>query len=211
MCEQRTTVGQYFAPLFMVTAGSCASLVLRTMFFKTVAWSVSRFPCETKCDSFLKNFFTGLFNIGNRLLVSIDLFLKVRAGIKLGKPPSQAARIILDHNPSHPGKHWIQVYDHKLSNCVCRNLIMQSYISFLSVFVVNLIVSLSFASVHTLSPEEVSQIQELLLSGYFAFECLTVRDYNDMICGICGVAPKLEIAQRYGDNVLELKNVEVKD
>ncbi len=75
----------------------------------------------------------------------------------------------------------------------------------------NLIESLSFASVHTLSPEEVSQIQELLLSGYFAFECLTVRDYNDMICGICGVAPKLEIAQRYGDNVLELKNVEVKD
>lgn len=30
-----------------------------------------------------------------------------------------------------------------------------------------------------------------------------------MICGICGVAPKLEIAQRYTNNVLELKNVEV--
>ncbi|TMS17297.1 HMG domain-containing protein 3 [Larimichthys crocea] len=29
-----------------------------------------------------------------------------------------------------------------------------------------------------------------------------------MICGICGVAPKLEIAQRYRNNVLELKNVE---
>lgn len=37
-----------------------------------------------------------------------------------------------------------------------------------------------------------------------------MRDYNDMICGICGVAPKLEIAQRYSNNVLQLKNVEVK-
>ncbi|XP_018554993.1 HMG domain-containing protein 3 [Lates calcarifer] len=106
----------------------------------------------------------GLFNIGNRLLVSIDLFLKIRANIKLGQTPSQAARTILDHIPNHP--------------------------------------------VHALSPEEFSQIQEHLLSGYWAFECLTVRDYNDMICGICGVAPKVEIAQRYTNNVLELKNVE---
>ncbi|XP_037635466.1 HMG domain-containing protein 3 [Sebastes umbrosus] len=106
----------------------------------------------------------GLFNIGNRLLVSIDLFLKIRAGIKLGQPPPQAARTVLDHTPNHP--------------------------------------------VHALSPEELSHIQELLLSGYWAFECLTVRDYNDMICGVCGVAPKLEIAQRYANNVLELKNVE---
>ncbi|CAJ1058561.1 HMG domain-containing protein 3 isoform X2 [Xyrichtys novacula] len=106
----------------------------------------------------------GLFNIGNRLLVSIDLFLKIRASIKMGKPPSEAARTILDQIPNH--------------------------------------------AVHTLSPEELSQIQELLLSGYWAFECLTVRDYNDMICGICGVAPKLEVAQRYTKNVLELKNVE---
>ncbi|KAM7417742.1 hypothetical protein PAMA_017403 [Pampus argenteus] len=106
----------------------------------------------------------GLFNIGNKLLVSIDMFLKIRANLKLGHPPSQVARTLLDHVPNHP--------------------------------------------VHALSPEESSQIQELLLSGYWAFECLTVRDYNDMICGICGVAPKMEIAQRHTNNVLELKNVE---
>ncbi|XP_039473487.1 HMG domain-containing protein 3 isoform X2 [Oreochromis aureus] len=106
----------------------------------------------------------GLFNIGNRLLVSIDLFLKIRASIKLGQSPSQAAKTILDHVPSHP--------------------------------------------VHSLNPDESSQIQDLLLSGFWAFECLTVRDYNDMICGICGVAPKIEIAQRHTNNVLELKNVE---
>uniref|UniRef100_A0A3B5KVM3 HMG box domain containing 3 n=1 Tax=Xiphophorus couchianus TaxID=32473 RepID=A0A3B5KVM3_9TELE len=90
-----------------------------------------------------------LFNVGNRLLVSLDLFLKIRANIKLGQTPSLAA-----------------------------------------------------------TPEESSQVQELFLSGYWAFECLTVRDYNDMICGICGVAPKVEIAQRHRNDVLELKNVE---
>lgn len=52
-------------------------------------------------------FLKGLFNIGNRLLVSIDLFLKVRASIKLGEPPSEAVRAVLDHIPNHPGKFWI--------------------------------------------------------------------------------------------------------
>ncbi|XP_029367795.1 HMG domain-containing protein 3 isoform X2 [Echeneis naucrates] len=106
----------------------------------------------------------GLFNIGNRLLVSIDLLLKIRVNIRLGRAPSEAARTLLDHIPSHP--------------------------------------------VHALTPEELSHIQELLLSGYWAFECLTLRDYNDMICGICGIAPKVEIAKRHTNNVLELKNVE---
>ncbi|XP_038132845.1 HMG domain-containing protein 3 [Cyprinodon tularosa] len=106
----------------------------------------------------------GLFNIGNRLLVSLDLFLKVRANIKLGQTPSQAARSVFDQTPNHP--------------------------------------------VHSLSSEGSSQVQELFLCGYWAFECLTVRDYNDMICGICGIAPKVEIAQRDRKYALELKNVE---
>ncbi|XP_019730326.1 HMG domain-containing protein 3 isoform X1 [Hippocampus comes] len=106
----------------------------------------------------------GLFNIGNRLLVSIDLLLKIRGKIRLGHPPSQAVRTLFDHVPNHP--------------------------------------------VHSLSPEEMSQIQDFLLIGYWAFESLTLRDYNDMICGVCGVAPMLEISRRHTNNVLELKNVE---
>lgn len=106
----------------------------------------------------------GLFNVGNRLLVSLDLFLKIRTNIKMGQMPSQAARSVFDQIPNHP--------------------------------------------VHSLTPEESSQVQELFLCGYWAFECLTVRDYNDMICGICGVAPKVEIAQRHKNEALELKNVE---
>ncbi|XP_036826374.1 HMG domain-containing protein 3 [Oncorhynchus mykiss] len=106
----------------------------------------------------------GLFNVGNRLLVSLDLFFKIRSQIRLGRHPNQIVRTILDHIHNH--------------------------------------------AVHTLSPEELAHVQELLVSGYWAFECLTVRDYNDMICGVCGIAPKMEIAQRYTHNVLELRNVE---
>lgn len=61
----------------------------------------------------------------------------------------------------------------------------------------------------TLTSEELRQLQELLCNGYWAFECLTVRDYNDMICGICGVAPTVEVAQRSEENVLALESVEV--
>ncbi|XP_077464848.1 HMG domain-containing protein 3 [Stigmatopora argus] len=106
----------------------------------------------------------GLFNIGNRLLVSIDLFLKIRGQIGLGHQPTQAVRTLFEHISTHP--------------------------------------------VHALSPEESSQIEDFLLVGYWAFESLTLRDYNDMICGICGVAPVLEVSRRYADNVLELKNLE---
>ena len=69
--------------------------------------------------------------------------------------------------------------------------------------------ALAFLPEKTLTSEELSQLQELLCNGYWAFECLTVRDYNDMICGICGVAPKVEVAQRSENNVLALKSVEV--
>uniref|UniRef100_A0A087XGD3 HMG box domain-containing protein n=1 Tax=Poecilia formosa TaxID=48698 RepID=A0A087XGD3_POEFO len=106
----------------------------------------------------------GLFNVGNRLLVSLDLFLKIRANIKLGQTPPLAAQSVFDQIQNHP--------------------------------------------IHSLTAEESSHVQELFLSGYWAFECLTMRDYNDMICGICGVAPKVEIAQRHRNDVLELKNVE---
>lgn len=127
--------------------------------------------------------------------MSIDLFLKIRANIRLGQSPSQAARTILEQIPNHPGELRFSL---KKSN----QLWHFTFVLFKSP-------SVAFASVHTLSPEEFSQIQELLLSGYWAFECLTVRDYNDMICGICGIAPKLKIGQSYMTNVLELKNVEV--
>lgn len=79
----------------------------------------------------------------------------------------------------------------------------------LQIFFCELLRALAFLPEKTLTSEELSQLQELLCNGYWAFECLTVRDYNDMICGICGVAPKVEFAQRSENNVLALKSVEV--
>ncbi|XP_052471598.1 HMG domain-containing protein 3 [Carassius gibelio] len=106
----------------------------------------------------------GLFNVGNKLLVTLDLFFKMRHQIRLGDDPAHAALSIIKHSLT-------------LTDCA-------------------------------LSSDQLSRVQDLFCSGYWAFECLTVRDYNDMICGVCGIAPKLEIAQRNSSNVLLLKNVE---
>uniref|UniRef100_A0A8B9N0H0 HMG-box containing 3 n=1 Tax=Accipiter nisus TaxID=211598 RepID=A0A8B9N0H0_9AVES len=108
--------------------------------------------------------YTGLFNVGNKLLVSLDLLFAIRNHIKLGEDPRVAVGNILDSVQEQTEK--------------------------------------------SLSPDEQIQLQELLCNGYWAFECLTVRDYNDMICGICGITPKVEIAQRNAENVLALKNIE---
>ncbi|KAK7137582.1 hypothetical protein R3I94_013285 [Phoxinus phoxinus] len=106
----------------------------------------------------------GVFNVGNKLLVTLDLFFKMRHQIRLGEEPAHAALSLIKHSQM-------------LTDGV-------------------------------LSSEQVSHVQDLFCSGYWAFECLTVRDYNDMICGVCGIAPKLEIAQRNTNNTLLLKNVE---
>ncbi|XP_060096304.1 HMG domain-containing protein 3 [Heteronotia binoei] len=108
--------------------------------------------------------YTGLFNVGNKLLVSLDLLFAIRNHIKLGEDPKVAVSSILESVQEQTEKN--------------------------------------------LSTEELSQLEELLCNGYWAFECLTVRDYNDMICGICGIAPKVDIAQRNVENVLSLKNIE---
>ncbi|XP_058575875.1 HMG domain-containing protein 3 isoform X1 [Neofelis nebulosa] len=108
--------------------------------------------------------YAGLFNVGNKLLVSLDLLFAIRNQIKLGEDPRVSISTVLKSVQEQTEK--------------------------------------------TLTLEELSQLQELLCNGYWAFECLTVRDYNDMICGICGVAPKVEMAQRNEENVLALKSVE---
>ncbi|XP_075712294.1 HMG domain-containing protein 3 isoform X3 [Rhinoderma darwinii] len=106
--------------------------------------------------------YTGLFNVGNKLLVTLDLLFSIRNQIKIGDDPKTSINNILE----------------------------------------------SVQAEKVLSPEELLTVQELLCGGYWAFECLTIRDYNDMICGVCGVVPKVEIAQRNVENTLTLTNIE---
>ncbi|XP_077330455.1 HMG domain-containing protein 3 isoform X2 [Lithobates pipiens] len=108
--------------------------------------------------------YTGLFNVGNKLLVSLDLLFSIRNQIKVGEDPK--------------------------------------------VSISNIVESVQGQTEKMLSPEELLSVQDLLSCGYWAFECLTIRDYNDMICGVCGVAPKVEIAQRNVENTLTLTNIE---
>ncbi|XP_043925537.1 HMG domain-containing protein 3 [Protopterus annectens] len=107
---------------------------------------------------------SGLFNVGNRLLVSLDLLLRIRTQIKAGEDPREAFCAVMNSVVKQTGT--------------------------------------------TVQDTHFNHLLELLCNGYWAFECLTIRDYNDMICGICGVAPKVEIAQRNKHSVLSLQNIE---
>lgn len=68
---------------------------------------------------------TGLFNVGNRLLVSINLFLKIRNSLKQGQSPSQAAATALDHNPNHTSKNWLTL---------CKNIFFITFVLVCSSF-----------------------------------------------------------------------------
>uniref|UniRef100_A0A8C4R411 HMG-box containing 3 n=1 Tax=Eptatretus burgeri TaxID=7764 RepID=A0A8C4R411_EPTBU len=59
-----------------------------------------------------------------------------------------------------------------------------------------------------LTAQKREHLAETLTNGYWAFECLTVRDYNDMVCGVCGIAPKVEIGKRNPSCCLSLQSVE---
>ena len=53
---------------------------------------------------------------------------------------------------------------------------------------------LQMPSAPTLTPEQLKYVVQKLYAGYYAFECLTDRDWNEAICGICGICPVFESA-----------------
>lgn len=38
---------------------------------------------------------------------------------------------------------------------------------------------------------ETEYLESLLYNGFYAFEAITVRDRDDVICGICGLCPEV--------------------
>ncbi len=52
--------------------------------------------------------------------------------------------------------------------------------------------SLLYGKSVSLSEQEQWYLERKLYDGYYAFKALTERDWNDGICGICGVAPIFE-------------------
>ncbi|XP_061431790.1 HMG domain-containing protein 3 [Lethenteron reissneri] len=112
---------------------------------------------------------SGLFNVGNRLLVTLDLLLHMRQRVRDGDNPSDTAQEIVDAAGGGSGRVGPPGAERPPPAALC----------------------------------------ELLACGYWAFESLTARDYNDMICGVCGVAPRLELAQRGAHGLLDLDKLEV--
>ncbi|EDO47905.1 predicted protein [Nematostella vectensis] len=53
-------------------------------------------------------------------------------------------------------------------------------------------------------------IEQHLYRGYWAYECLTVRNADDAICGLCGVAPKVEFAESCPKDCISLSGIKIK-
>ena len=60
-----------------------------------------------------------------------------------------------------------------------------------------------------LTEEERWYIERKLYDGYYAFEALTDRDWNQGICGICGIAPLFESGDGNAKNCTPLKKGQV--
>ena len=58
--------------------------------------------------------------------------------------------------------------------------------------------------------QELRYLKQKLYDGYFAFEAITTRDWNDGICGISGIAPIFESGDGNCKNYTSLKKQQVR-
>lgn len=106
----------------------------------------------------LKSFFSGrifkiltvgVFNISNKVLVTLDLLITMREHISKGEPPGNSAEAVV------------------------KSL-------------------LALPDAPKVKSDEARYIVQKLYDGYYAFECIAERNWNDAICGICGNCPVFE-------------------
>ena len=104
----------------------------------------------------------GVFNISNKLFVTLDILYDMRNHVEKGEPPGNCAQAMLK------------------SCCLRGNKL-------------------------NLGGEELRYLEQKLYDGYYAFEAMTERDWNETICGICGVAPVFESGDGNCKNCTPLK------
>ena len=61
------------------------------------------------------------------------------------------------------------------------------------------------SALQALTDGEKTYLEQKLYDGYFSFEASTERDWNNSICGICGVAPVFESGDGNAKNCTSLK------
>ena len=108
-----------------------------------------------------------MFNVSNKVLVTLDLLLTMREHICRGEPPGN-----------------------------CAGAVISSL--------------LKMPKAPTLLPEQQKYVVQKLYDGYYAFECLTEREWDEAICGICGVCPLFESADGNCKNCTPISKDRVK-
>ena len=61
----------------------------------------------------------------------------------------------------------------------------------------------------TISPEQRKYLEQKLYDGYFGFEATTERNWDNGVCGVCGVAPVLMSGDGNSKNCTPLKRNQV--
>lgn len=109
----------------------------------------------------------GVFNISNKLFVTMDILFEMRCHIKQGEPPSNTAKAVIE--------------------CL---------------FPIS-------PQASALTSEEKAYLERKLYDGYYAFEAITDRNWDDAVCGICGIAPVFESGDGNAKNCTPLNKGQV--
>ena len=108
----------------------------------------------------------GVFNVSNKIFVTLDILFNMRCHIRKGEPPGKCAQAVLE------------------SACFCMHSSL-------------------------LTNEEKAYLEQKLYDGYFSFEASTYRNWDNAICGICGVAPVFESGDGNCKNCTPIKRGQV--
>ena len=124
---------------------------------------------DTLQDLYILFFLTnaGVFNISNKLFVSLDILFSMRFHVQRGEPPGNCNQAIVD------------------TACLISQATLQ------------------------ITSEEKRYLEQKLYDGYFAFEASTTRNWDNGICGICGVAPVFQSGDGNAKNCTPLKRNQV--
>ena len=109
----------------------------------------------------------GVFNVSNKVFVTLDILFDMRNHVTKGEPPGNYAEALIKST-----------------------------------------LALT-ASGGKITFEEAKYLTRKVYDGYFAFEAMTSRNWNNAICGICGIAPVFESGDGNVKNCTPLKKGQV--
>ncbi len=154
--------------IFAVTAfiKRCSQCSVRHSYSDWREGLVATNYCQANVLSFAFVLHAGVFNICNKVFITLDVLLGMRSHIRQGEPVTNCAHAVVE-------------------------------------------AATVSGDTPILSEQEISYIEQKVYDGYFAFEALSDHQWNEAVCGICGVAPVFESGDGNAKNCIPLSKGQV--